>query len=144
MTPTFQGVDPLCWPAQICPIVNGTARYTNWGSDIITCPKYAHFTIDTALEQGKQQDKGSSKQHRNTPPLSVDQILQQLRINDRQLTSQQKDVLDAIHRENISVFDSDLSGGYNHRMGKYEVSFVFKDSSKPPPLKVWAPHYNKS
>ena len=62
VTPTFQRVNPLCWPAQICPIINGTARHTNWGGDIITCPKYAHFSLNTALEQGRQQEKGSKQQ----------------------------------------------------------------------------------
>ena len=28
-------------------------------------------------------------------------------------------------------------------MGEYSVSFVFKSTSSPPPLKVWAPQYNR-
>ena len=36
-----------------------------------------------------------------------------------------------------------MTGGYNHYMGNYELSFVFKDTSVPPPLKVWAPQYNR-
>ena len=37
-----------------------------------------------------------------------------------------------------------MAEGYNHYMGKYELSFIFKDTSVPPPLKVWAPQYNRS
>ena len=29
-------------------------------------------------------------------------------------------------------------------MGRFEARFGFKDNSKPPPLKVWTPQYNRS
>ena len=53
-------------------------------------------------------------------------------------------MLNDIHRQYSSVFDSNMTGGYNHYMGKYELSFTFKDTSTPPPLKVWVPQYNRT
>ena len=144
VTSSFQGVDPVCWPAQVCPVIQGKAQYTNQAKDIITCPKYAHFSVHSGGGNVEHYVGTEYPKFGDHSPLSVDKILVQFQINDSELNSDQRNLLDTIHRENIKVFDNDLSEGYNHHMGTYEVSFMFKDSSKPPPLKVWAPNYNKS
>ena len=145
VTPSFQGVDPDVWPAQVCSVVDMHAIYFNNSNRIITCPKYAHFAIDPATELVPAVG-ASSTAVAPVPqsPLSVDSVLKQMKINTKVLTREQKDHLESMHRRYIKVFDNDLTKGYNNKLGKYEVSFVFKDTSKPPPLKVWAPQYNKS
>ena len=67
-----------------------------------------------------------------------------MKIDTTKLSSQQCRNLESIHRKFIRVFDNDMTEGYNHSMGEYEISFVFKETSSPPPLKVWAPQYNRS
>ena len=67
-----------------------------------------------------------------------------MKINFQKLSISQKVALEDIHRKYCSVFDSDMTGGYNHKMGNYELSFAFKETSAPPPLKVWAPQYNRT
>ena len=67
-----------------------------------------------------------------------------MKINRKLLTGAQKSRLDDIHREYCKVFDNDMSTGYNHHLGRYEISFTFKETSTPPPLKVWAPQYNRN
>ena len=144
VTPAFQGVDPDEWPCQICPIVEGSARYVNRGRRIIKCPKYAHFAVHKLTEVPNNDEKRLQTMHSPLAPLSIDNILRQFSINDAKMNQSQRAFLDIVHRKNVRVFDNDLTYGYNHKLGYYEVSFVFKDSSKPPPLKVWAPQYNKS
>ena len=145
MTPTFQGVDSSEWPAQICQVVDNSAQYVNRRSDLIKCPKYAHFSIHPVGEVSSMQSPSDNTRLTIEPvPVSIDGMLKQMSINDAKLDNSQRDLLDSIHRHYAKVFDNDLKEGYNHRMGRYEVSFVFKESSKPPPLKVWAPQYNKS
>ena len=145
ITPSFQGMDPNKWPAQICPVVNGCAMYVNQTSEIISCPKYSHFTLNTVSEVPSYQSTNSLKPcQRVSPPVSIDLFLKQIQINTALLDSNQLDRLDQLHRTFASVFDGDLTEGYNHAMGHYEVSFAFKDTLAPPPLKVWAPQYSRS
>ena len=68
----------------------------------------------------------------------------QMKINWSKLSNEQTVMLNDIHRQYSSVFDSNMTGGYNHYMGRYELSFTFKDTSTPPPLKVWVPQYNRT
>ena len=145
ITPTFQGVNPKLWPAKICSIVDECAIYKNEGSTIINSPKYAHFMPTPLGEPNCDLSPKTSMRAINlSQPTSVSELIKQIQINDKVLSTKQREKLDSIHREFASVFDSDLSDGYNHRMGHYEASFVFKQNTHPPPLKVWVPQYNRS
>ena len=69
--------------------------------------------------------------------------IDEIRINKDALSSSQLLRLEEIHTRNYKAFDGDLTGGYNHKAGRFNSSFCFKDSNKPPPYKVWAPQYNR-
>ena len=145
INPSFQGVDPSKWPVQICHVIDNEAIYVNKSPTIITSPKYAHFAaVPVRPQPMTSQFKAPNSSLDLQAPQSVDKMLQVMKINKSKMTNSQQAHLEAIHRKYCQVFDSDMSGGYNHRMGKYELSFVFKDTSTPPPLKVWAPQYNRS
>ena len=51
ITPSFAGVNTQCWPAQICPVIEGRAHYLNSSLLTITCPKYSHFTAHSVEEK---------------------------------------------------------------------------------------------
>ena len=145
ITPSFVGVDPQSWPAQICPVIEGCAHYLNSLSSTITCPKHSHFTAHPVEEKlGVSSCVLSNASSLRIPPVSTESILNKMQINKNLLSVNQVTKLEQIHRENIAVFDNDLTKGYNHHMGHYTVSFAFKNTSSPPPLKVWAPQYNRS
>ena len=48
-----------------------------------------------------------------------------------------------IHRQYSSVFDGDLSEGYNGFSGNYEVDFNFRNGIPPPIHLGYVPSYNK-
>ena len=64
-----------------------------------------------------------------------------IKINSALLSADQSKHLDVIHKTFSSVFDNDLSGGYNHHAGDFHADFSF--SNKPPPTRVFVPQYNK-
>ena len=133
------------WPAQICPIVDGCAQYQKVQTSTITCPKFSHFTTHAVVEKSNNAvNSMPGKSMLRSPPTSKENILKKMQINKSLLTDHQLATLEQIHRDNMPVFDNDLTQGYNHHMGQYSVSFVFKDTSSPPPLKVWAPQYNRT
>ena len=130
VTPTFPGVDPHLWPTQLCQLSGGCALYVNRHRDaLIHSPKNAHFTT---TEVGVAQPEKASWTLRNSPelaPLSVNGTLKNMKINSKLLSAEQYRCLETIHRNHIQVFDNDMTGGYNHAMGNFEVSFVFKETS---------------
>ena len=145
VTPSFPKVDPDLWPGQMCSIDDGDAVYINKKSMTVKSPKNAHFTITHA----KSQDEPETEHYQlrnpvKLSPLSTDSILKKMKINYTIMTPAQQATLENLHRKCAPVFNNDLTDGYNHFMGRYELSFVFKESSSPPPLKVWAPHYNRT
>ena len=145
ITPSFPGVDPLCWRAQICPVKDGQAEYVNSNQVIIKSPKYAHFNaIPVQMEERKESFRNKPPCPIASPPASINQILKLMKVNTAKLSRQQQTKLENMHRKHSQVFDNDMSIGYNHRMGNYELSFAFKETSSPPPLKVWAPQYNRT
>ena len=54
-----------------------------------------------------------------------------------------KQKLFSIHSEHISVFDNDLSSGYNGFSGDHTVDFNFKNDVRPPVHFGCVPSYNK-
>ena len=69
------------------------------------------------------------------------ELISSISINRDILSQEQSDWLDLIHHENSSVFNNDLSGGYNHEAGLFYADFSF--TNKPPPTRVYVPQYNK-
>ena len=54
-----------------------------------------------------------------------------------------KDELNRIHNKYKSVFDGDISEGYNGKSGKFTVDFNFLNNVPPPPHLGCVPSYNK-
>ena len=145
MTPSFPKVDPDIWPAQLCHIDRGDAIYKNRNSVSIKSSKYAHFSVTHASTLDRPKSQSVQPQTSiKPPPLSIDGIMKKMKINYNKLKPSQQAALEDIHRNCVQVFNNDMTEGYNHSMGKYELSFVFKETSSPPPLKVWAPQYNRT
>ena len=68
-------------------------------------------------------------------------ILEMITMNKEILSESQLVRLQRINKENLQVFDNNLSEGYNHKSGRFLADFTF--SSKPPPNRVFVPQYNK-
>ena len=64
-----------------------------------------------------------------------------IKINCSIMSPEQIARLRSIHLTNLSVFNNDLTGGYNHQAGEFFADFSF--SNKPPPTRVYVPQYNK-
>ena len=143
VTPSFQGVDSDRWPSQVCTVSGEHALYRNSQASVITCPRYSHFSINSMGDTLPGDDTSRQVAFVKEPPSSIDGLLKKIQINKKLLNSEQLATLEQVHRENAAVFNNDLTTGYNHRMGEYSVSFVFKSTSSPPPFKVWAPQYNR-
>ena len=68
ITPSFAGVNPQQWPAQICPIVENQASYRNNGLNVITCPKYSHFAVNTLTEKSDVANQSLKQPCSLSPP----------------------------------------------------------------------------
>ena len=73
--------------------------------------------------------------------LSSHDLLSTIKVNESVRSSEQVKRLTNINMNRSEVFNNDLSGGYNHKAGKFYADFSF--SSKPPPSRVYVPQYNK-
>ena len=145
--PNFSS-DNLDWPPQVCEVTEGRAVYTNPNQDrIISHPKHAHFKTLPVVEMPFSECmniKTVKAPHIPMNPVSAEELIKDIKINTDLVTKKQADRIREIHIRNQKAFDGDLTGGYNHRAGNYYASFSFKENSKPPPLKVWAPQYNRT
>ena len=65
--------------------------------------------------------------------------LKDIKMNKDILSIHQLKTLADIHHRNISVFNDDLSFGYEG----YESSLNFKVEQQAPPFRLWVPQYNK-
>ena len=118
--PTFEQMHSHKWLAQVCSIYEGQAAYINTSSDKpISHPKHSHFrTIPVKESPWAEIPKTSRAPMVHQSPMSVEKLLCDIKINEKMLDKGQ--------------------------LGKYIASFSFKDNSKPPPLKVWVPQYNRA
>ena len=146
--PSFHPRDSGAWPPQVCGVEDGKAMYVNISKDnSISHPKFAHFKTLPVKKADFSNPKSitSTKSPVIPPnPRRVEDLIKDIQINEKLLSKPQLAKLKEINTRNCDVFDGDLSVGYNHHAGRYSASFSFKESSKPPPLKVWAPQYNRS
>lgn len=144
--PSFQKMRAADWPAQVCAIEGGNAVYVNNSTEMpISHPKFAHFKTLPVVESSTSTTVRSSKVPViQKTPVSMEALLSEITINEKLLDKDQLARLKEIHIRNRDAFDGDLKGGYNHKRGRYTASFSFKENSKPPPLKVWVPQYNRA
>ena len=144
--PTFEQMHSHEWLPQVCSIYEGQAAYINTSSDKpISHPKHSHFrTIPVKESPWAEFPKTSRAPMVHQSPVSVEKLLCDIKINEKMLDKGQLESLRETHTRNRDAFHCDLKGGYNQSMGKYIASFSFKDNSKPPPLKVWVPQYNRA
>ena len=75
-------------------------------------------------------------------PTSALDFLKKININKNLSKSKMARLFD-IHRQYSSVFDGDLSEGYNGFSGNYEVDFNFRNGIPPPIHLGCVPSYNK-
>lgn len=146
VVPSFDQMKCSDWLPQVCEVEEGVAIYRNNHEDrTISHPKHAHFKTIPVNEVSLAGMKKSSKSPviaKN--PVNMEVLIRDIKINEKMLSRDQLMRLKKIHAVNCNTFDGDLSGGYNHKQGWFEAKFGFKDNSKPPPLKVWTPQYNRS
>ena len=144
--PSFQQIRVSEWPAQVCSVQEGNAVYLNTSTRVpISHPKHAHFKTLPVLESvTAMAAKPSRAPVIQQCPVQVEKMLAEIKVNEDMLSRSQLAKLREIHVRNKDAFDGDLSRGYNHERGKYVASFGFKENSKPPPLKVWTPQYNRA
>ena len=144
ITPSFpDALDDLSWSPQICEVVNGYAVYRNFSDAPIMAPDYAHFRPHSVLIMNMTEatpdpsDPSAnivskvSKVLQPKIPSNIEQLLSLIKINTSCMSREQIDHLNAINHSFCSVFDNNLSGGYNHHAGQFYADFSF--SSKPPP-----------
>ena len=146
--PSFDDMESRDWLPQVCPVTDGHAEYVNTCPEkIISHPKYAHFK--TLPVQECDLNTCIAAPPSKAPkiplsPVSAEALIRDIKINRTMLSKEQLNRLNNIHLKNKKAFDNDLSTGYNQQAGRYYATFGFKENSKPPPLKVWAPQYNRS
>ena len=76
-------------------------------------------------------------------PEKPDSYLSEILINEQQLDKHQKQELLQIHKEYHSVFDNDMTGGYNGNSGPCEANFNSINNQRPPANKCKVPQYAK-
>ena len=86
--------------------------------------------VDTLHEILRQKEEPESYLSR----ISVDP--------HQQLTQSQRDEIWSIIRKFATVFDGDLTGGYNNASGPCQADFNFADGTKPAPNKGYFPRYS--
>ena len=144
--------EPSTWPPQICTIEDDTAQYINHSKEILNHQKNVHFrAIDvqqTSLQEALAMSNSVKPRSKSTTPsaMSVDHcktLLKEIKVNTDIMSSQQLEILDTLHMDNIRAFNDDLSGGYSNKAKPYEASFTFKKENRAPPYKIWVPQFNR-
>ena len=59
------------------------------------------------------------------------------------MSKDQNKRLENIFQQNICAFNEDLTDGFDNEDDPYEASFTFKKENRVPPVKVWAPQFNR-
>ena len=160
IVPSFPSIseDSSQWLPQICEIVQGSARYQNYSKEPIIAPKFAHFrpqpVTEYNLEDIAPETDRNRRSHPSLPtrlnagtdhpaliPLDTQEAMSLIKINTSVMSKIQLSRLHNINKSCYSVFDNNLTGGYNHSSGQFYADFTF--SGKPPPTRVFVPQYNR-
>ena len=112
ITPSFPGVDPNVWPAQMCSVNGDYVQYKNISDKIIRCPKFSHFRAHDVVAISGNNITASPYRIDHDPPISIEHLLKQIKINRNLMNQEQLQRLEGVHGQYVKVFDSDLTGGY--------------------------------
>ena len=131
------------WLPSVCPVVSGSALFTNNLPLPVSHPKNTHFRA-IPLQSLSEPPPSLPLAKSLTPPSALDpqDLLSQIQINNSILSPSQLQLLSDLHSQHIKVFDEDLRGGYTNAKDPYLATFTFKQESKVPPYKIWCPQYN--
>lgn len=69
------------------------------------------------------------------------EYLAEIKVNEKVMTNQQLAKIEEIHIRNHSVFNEDISKGFE--VGNYESKINFKTENQAPPYKLWVPQFNR-
>ena len=121
---------------------------------LLLLQKYAHFRPhpviinnlidvlpDTSDDNRVNTEAKSSQKKPQLQTIPIEDLISSISINRSILSEAQFTRLNLLHRDNASVFNNDLTGGYNHKAGQFFADFSF--THKPPPTRVYVPQYNK-
>jgi hypothetical protein len=130
---------------QICPVQNGTATICNHSNLPVVLPaKTQLLAVGVQLRATKDLETAPlPASHRLLPPPPLATSLPAIQVNTQGLSASQITRLESIHKANASVFDPDLSTGYNHKSGKYYANLRFKEDSRPEAKTLDVPQYNR-
>ena len=131
------------WNPSVCPVVSGSAIYTNDSQMPLSHPKNTHFRA-IPLQAISEMPPSLPPPKLTDLPSAIDpqELLSQIQINNSILSPSQLQVLSSLHRQHVKVFDGDLREGYTNVKNPYEAAFTFKKDSMAPPFKIWCPEYN--
>ena len=119
--------------------------YKNVSKSPIIALKYSHFrpnhvqimNLNDLSLDATDHEVSSLKVKFSKPREDDNDLLSMIKINEKVMSADQLLRLTSINRSYCDVFNSDLSGGYNHSSGQFFADFKF--SSKPPPTRVYVP-----
>lgn len=136
-----QPINNSSWSPQICPVIGRSVLYTNTSQGPVLGDKTTKFLcLPTTLEPPKPEPVPPPSPSTSLPKDSIN-ILRQNTNSGVLLPAQLKQLAD-IHRKHISVFDSNLSSGYNGNSGKFQACLSFKYDKLPESKQCPVPLYN--
>ena len=129
------------WKPQVCRVEGGEAVYINPSKkDILAHPKGVHFRAIPVTEMSLNQANAQTQLTPQIPKTDRQpNNLGEINLEGADLSKEQKERLETIHRKYYKVFDEDLSEGC--KMEPVKISF---NKEKPAPAhKLWAPQFNR-
>ena len=134
------------WPPQVCEIALGSALYVNNTDAPLYHGKNTHFRL-VPMEEKPVTSPISCPVDllalATAPSPTAESVLSQMQINREILSPDQISRLDSLHKQHLSAFNDDMSGGFQDQENPYYASFSFKDENRAPPHKVWAPQFTR-
>ena len=128
----------LKYPRDSCQYGTAFLQDTSFFSNIIS-NKHSHFRpnpvqvldINNLPQLPIAPNLSSINVEIKQPLEDVMDLLSMIKINVKVMSDDQLYRLNSINKLYCNVYDSDLSGGYNHSSGHFFADFQF--SNKPPP-----------
>ena len=128
------------WPMpQICTVANGSINVENNSEKPIITGKAKHkyqFMQTTSPDNENKEYKWKKVY------IPEQDHSKEIIINKQILSDKQSQKLHKIIQDNKTVFNKDLSDGYNHKSGKHYCKLNWASNERPPSRKVICPSYN--
>jgi hypothetical protein len=132
------------WEPQVCEVKEGMATYTNTSGGPLQHDKNAHFRVvpmEEVEEAARRVELRPARPVRLTRDPAA--MMKEIKVNREMLTPQLQARVDEIHEDNITVFDGDMSEGYNGGGDPYLATFSFRRENMVPPYRLWVPQFNR-